>query len=38
MFTGKTPTPEEYDNEVMDMMKEHAKNEEMEERFEQPPL
>ena len=25
---GNKPTPEEYDNEVMNLMKEHAKNEE----------
>ncbi|ELU05366.1 hypothetical protein CAPTEDRAFT_201349 [Capitella teleta] len=36
--TGKTETPVEYDTEVMNMLKEHAKNEEKEERFVQPDL
>jgi hypothetical protein len=37
-FAGKTETPVEYDTEVMNMLKEHAKNEEKEERFVQPDL
>ena len=35
---GNKPTPEEYDNEVMNLMKEHAKNEERNERLRQPDL
>lgn len=27
-IVGKQPTPPEYDNEVMDMLKKHARNEE----------
>lgn len=26
-MVGKQPTPKEYDNEIMDMLKKHAKNE-----------
>lgn len=37
-MTEKKPTPEEYDNEVMDMLKTHAKNKKMEERIRQPDL
>jgi len=32
------PTPSEYDNEVMDMLKEHAKNEDRTVRLQQPAL
>ena len=35
---GKKDTPAEYDNDVMNMLKEHAKNKEKEERFIQPDL
>merc|ERR1711976_9956 len=37
-ITGKADTPEEYDNAVMDMLKEHALNKEKEQRFSQPDL
>jgi len=37
-ITGKQDTPVEYDNEVMDMLKKHAKNENKDQRFHQPPL
>lgn len=37
-MTEKKPTPEEYNNEIMDMLKKHAKNENMEERIKQPDL
>ncbi|CAH3028771.1 unnamed protein product [Porites evermanni] len=37
-MTEKKPTPKEYDNQVMDMLKKHAKNEDMEERIRQPDL
>ena len=37
-MTEKKPTPEEYNNEVMDMLKIHAKNKKMEERIRQPDL
>ncbi|KAL9955308.1 hypothetical protein ACROYT_G036614 [Oculina patagonica] len=37
-MTEKKPTPDEYDNEVMDMLKNHAKNKKMEERIRQPDL
>ena len=37
-MTEKKPTPEEYENEIMVMLKYHAKNEKMEERLYQPPL
>ncbi|XP_035673739.1 succinate dehydrogenase assembly factor 2, mitochondrial-like [Branchiostoma floridae] len=36
--TGVKPTPEEYNNEVMDMLKQHAQNKNMEQRFRQPDL
>ena len=35
---GNKPTPEEYDNEVMAMLKEHAKNKNGELRVTQPDL
>ncbi|XP_072942130.1 succinate dehydrogenase assembly factor 2-A, mitochondrial-like [Epargyreus clarus] len=34
---GKVPTPKEYDNEVMDLLKKHAKNEQRV-TLRQPPL
>lgn len=37
-MTEKKPTPNEYDNEIMDMLKHHAKNEKMEVRLHQPAL
>ena len=37
-MTEKKPTPKEYDNQIMDMLKKHAKNEDMEERIRQPDL
>ncbi|KAJ7373693.1 Succinate dehydrogenase assembly factor 2, mitochondrial [Desmophyllum pertusum] len=37
-MTEKKPTPKEYDNQVMDLLKNHAKNEKMEERIRQPNL
>ena len=37
-MTEKKPTPQEYDNEIMDMLKYHAKNEKMEMRLHQPAL
>lgn len=36
--TGVKPTPKEYDNEVMDLLKAHVKNNEREQRFTQPDL
>lgn len=36
--TGNKPTPPEYDNEVMDMFKRHAKNVNKEQRLRQPSL
>uniref|UniRef100_A0A182N346 Succinate dehydrogenase assembly factor 2, mitochondrial n=1 Tax=Anopheles dirus TaxID=7168 RepID=A0A182N346_9DIPT len=36
--TGVKPTPQEYDNEVMNMLKEHVKNSDREQRFTQPDL
>ncbi|XP_053680998.1 succinate dehydrogenase assembly factor 2, mitochondrial [Anopheles nili] len=36
--TGVKPTPSEYDNEVMNMLKEHVKNTNREQRFIQPDL
>ncbi|KAK3102716.1 hypothetical protein FSP39_013377 [Pinctada imbricata] len=36
--TGNQPTPEEYDNEVMEMLKKHAQNENKENRSRQPDL
>ncbi|XP_077994910.1 succinate dehydrogenase assembly factor 2, mitochondrial-like [Glandiceps talaboti] len=35
---GNKPTPEEYNSEVMDLLKKHAKNEDMENRTRQPDL
>lgn len=37
-MTGNKPTPEEYNNTVMDMLKEHAKNEQRDVRLQQPDL
>jgi len=37
-ITEKKTTPEEYDNQIMDMLKNHAKNKQMEERIRQPDL
>ncbi|XP_068672442.1 succinate dehydrogenase assembly factor 2, mitochondrial-like [Montipora capricornis] len=37
-MTEKKETPEEYDNQIMDMLKNHAKNKNMEERVTQPEL
>ncbi|CAH3107208.1 unnamed protein product [Pocillopora meandrina] len=37
-MTDKKPTPTEYDNPVMELLKIHAKNENMEERIRQPDL
>lgn len=36
--TGKKPTPEEYNNEIMDLFKLHVKNVNKEKRLRQPPL
>ncbi|XP_053669036.1 succinate dehydrogenase assembly factor 2, mitochondrial-like [Anopheles marshallii] len=36
--TGVKPTPKEYDNEVMNMLKDHVKNNNREQRFMQPDL
>lgn len=36
--TNIKPTPEEYDNEVMAMLKQHVKNEKKEARYQQPNL
>ncbi|XP_062605089.1 succinate dehydrogenase assembly factor 2, mitochondrial-like [Saccostrea cucullata] len=36
--TGNKPTPEEYQSEIMDMLKEHARNEDRDCRITQPPL
>ncbi len=36
--TGKKPIPEEYQSEVMDMLKTHTSNENMESRLRQPDL
>ncbi|XP_045176354.1 succinate dehydrogenase assembly factor 2, mitochondrial-like [Mercenaria mercenaria] len=35
---GNKPTPSEYDNSVMDMLKDHAKNEDRNVRLQQPAL
>merc|ERR1712215_210676 len=35
---GQKATPEEFDNEVMDMLKEHAKNKDRESRIQMPDL
>lgn len=37
-MTDNKPTPEEYNNTVMDMLKEHAKNEQRDVRLQQPDL
>lgn len=37
-ITGKEETPANYDNEVMDMLKSHAKNDQREARYRQPDL
>ena len=37
-MTGASPIPNEFNNEVMAMMVEHAKNTRMEVRISQPPL
>lgn len=34
----RSPTPEEFDNEMMDMLKKHAKNENRESRITMPDL
>ena len=36
--TGARPTPEEFDNKTMDMLKKHTRNEDRESRFQQPGL
>lgn len=36
--TDLKPTPEEYDNDIMDMLKRHVKNDLKEKRFMQPNL
>lgn len=36
--TGAKPTPDEFDNEIMDKLKEHAKNKDKESRITMPPL
>lgn len=36
--TGNKPTPEEYQSEIMDLLKEHAKNKDKDCRITQPPL
>ncbi len=36
--TGTKPTPEEFDNPIMDKLKEHARNEDRESRITQPSL
>ena len=36
--TGAKPTPDEFDNELMDKLKEHAKNKDKESRIVMPPL
>ena len=37
-FPGNKPTPPEYDNSVMDMLKDHAKNKDRNVRLQQPAL
>ena len=37
-FAGNKPIPEEYNNEVMDMLKKHTQNENMENRSRQPDI
>jgi len=36
--TGVKPTPEEFDNDVMDLLKEHTKNKDRESRIRLPDL
>lgn len=36
--TGVKETPEEFNNEIMDLLKEHVKNKDKEQRFKQPDL
>lgn len=36
--SGVRETPEEFDNEVMNLLKEHVKNKDKESRFKQPDL
>jgi len=36
--TGTKPTPDEFDNEIMDKLKEHAQNKDRESRVIMPPL
>lgn len=36
--TNVKPIPAEYDNEIMEMLKVHAKNEQKEQRIKQPDL
>ena len=36
--TGKTPIPEEYKSDIMDLLKNHALNENLEVRIRQPDL
>ena len=36
--TGNKPTPEEYQSEIMDLLKDHTANENMEVRLRQPNL
>lgn len=35
---GREATPADYDNEVMDMLKQHARNSDRETRYRQPDL
>ncbi|XP_039272255.2 succinate dehydrogenase assembly factor 2-B, mitochondrial-like [Styela clava] len=37
-MTGARSIPREFDNEIMQLLQKHCKNEEKSERFEQPPL
>ncbi|XP_052802203.1 succinate dehydrogenase assembly factor 2, mitochondrial-like [Mya arenaria] len=37
-ITGTKATPEQYDNEIMDMLKKHTRNEDQEVRLQQPSL
>jgi succinate dehydrogenase assembly factor 2 len=36
--TGVRETPEEFNNEIMDLLKDHVKNKDKESRFKQPDL
>ena len=36
--TGTKPTPDEFDNDIMDKLKEHAQNKNKESRIVMPPL